>query len=100
MTSNPVIYPVSAQFESNMRGALGDDMLETIVTVQSDTIVAVFQVMCETIGEYEHGSADVEDVAPYWFNLIKVTDDGAPVAIYANVCQDILHALIAKLGGE
>lgn len=74
--TNPDVYPITAAFEKEF---------EQRASRYYATWEA-FKAMAGNIGEYEHGSADVEDVF-----------DGEDINLnnYVAVCTDILNTMIA-----
>ena len=56
--TDPTVYPLTAEFEAKAA--------EVIAAVQSKKAVAFLKTMAaymaETLGEYEHGTADAKDV--------------------------------------
>jgi hypothetical protein len=85
--TNPDVYPVTAEFEQQVQSRIRE-----LPGRFQQPVAAVFQVMAENIGEYEHGSADVEDTIGNW------TDDNQEaVQIYADVCFDVMLSWMAKL---
>jgi hypothetical protein len=86
--TNPDVYPVTAAFEKEFEEKL--EALRLTGNLQYNHAYPVFRTMAENIGEYEHGSADVQDCIGNW------TDDNkAAVQIYADVCRDVLTSFIS-----
>lgn len=93
MTSNPDVYPLTASFEDWWKG-----MDKRWYCGNNAATKALFERCRDCIGEYEHGSADVEDVFDPDFNgLVEAALERDSVAYsktmlkaYVAVCTDII----------
>lgn len=105
--TNRDVYPESAAFEDfwdtfvvpNFDETKGDHIVHQAI------VSTLFSVMRSNLGEYEHGSADVEDVFEGIgeFNVDAEEEDAQSknwrilLRMYSAVCGDILLSLQAHL---
>jgi hypothetical protein len=102
MTTDAQVYPVAAEFETNMQPHLDKLSFGRRLRLQF-----VYNSMRENIGEYEHGTADVDDVFEGIEGLPGVPrhdpddldyddrpDQARLLKVYAAVCEDLLLTII------
>ena len=89
MPSNPDVYPETAAFEQKM----GPLVAPFAGAKPQSAILRMYSVMRSNIGEYEHGSVDIEAVIGNWSDNHRDS-----VHIYRSVCEDVLLSYIAVYG--
>jgi hypothetical protein len=89
--SDPDVYPTTASFERTVTEYMRANPPKN--DRDARTIQAVYRVMNSNIGEYEHGSVDVEDV-------FKDVPMPSLLLAYRVVCEDVLQSLIVTLSEE
>lgn len=88
--TDPKVYPLTAAFEK---------FLEDRLKAQKPgvrLISNIAEILKQTLGEYEHGTADAIDLMPPEFiNLFINPDEGNDMAlvIYKNVLEDVFLIL-------
>ena len=96
--TNPEVYPITYAFEEEyaMRVQLVPGHLR-------QPVQALYEVMAGNIGEYEHGSADIEDVFEdlmpdphtYHYEDERRAAWEKCMKMYSAVCGDVLMSLIS-----
>jgi|SRR5215469_2113776 len=100
--SNPDVYPITAAFEQEFEGRL-PKYFRTPSGLTS--VQRLYEIIRETIGEYEHGTADVEDVFDDLIDDIRHTTDPdefhrATMKCYAAVASDLLMTILNTIGDD
>jgi hypothetical protein len=89
--SNPEVYPITRSFEDWWE----EEMTVLRVPPASAALSELYRICRENIGEYEHGSADVEDLFDT-AGLVTPESSAPLVRAYAEVCKDIILTFIQE----
>lgn len=88
------MYPITTEFEK-LQSTLLDPVVVKLAPVVRVGVQDLFVNMMHDIGEYEHGSVDVDDV--FEERSLAYVADRALVRMYANVCEDVLRSYLCML---